>query len=101
MMTMMVMVRKMKSILDLSVAVMRGRISWKWGHSAVMDRMFCVSWVQSRARRRYERPSTSLTPCGIMAVGKRKDLARLPSTVQDYVLQIGSGSFLLIFLKLL
>ena len=40
MMTMMVMVRMMKSILDLSVAVIRGRISWKWGHSAVMDRMF-------------------------------------------------------------
>jgi len=40
MMAMTVMVRMMKSILDLSVAVMRGRISWKWGHSAVMDRMF-------------------------------------------------------------
>jgi hypothetical protein len=37
MMMMMVEVRMMKSILDLSVAVMRGRISWKWGHSVVMD----------------------------------------------------------------
>jgi len=40
MMTMMVMVTMMKSILDLSVAVMRGRISWKWRRSAVTDRMF-------------------------------------------------------------
>lgn len=30
----------MKSILDLSAAVMRRRISLKLGHSAVMDRMF-------------------------------------------------------------
>jgi len=37
MMTMMVKVRMMKSILDLSVAVMRERFSWKWGHSVVMD----------------------------------------------------------------
>ena len=51
MMTMTVTVSMMKSILDLSVAVMRGRIGWKWGHSAVMDRVFLCKFGSEQSQK--------------------------------------------------
>lgn len=66
-----------------------------------MDRMFLCK-LGSEQSQKTLRESVQLSYTVWNNGGlKEKVLARLPSTVQDYVLQIGSGSFLLIFLKLL
>ena len=101
MMTMMVMVMMMKSILDLSVAARRKRISWKSGYSTVMDRMFLCK-LDSQQSQKTLRTSVHFSYIVWNNGGwKEKGFGTVPSVVQDYVLQIGSGSFLLIFLKLL